>query len=796
MDIPKLMQELTLEEKCSLLVGLDAWHTFPVPRLGIPSIMMADGPSGLRKQLESGTGVETAESYHSVCYPPAATVAASFDVALAERVGAAIASDCRAKDVQVILAPGINIKRSPLCGRNFEYFSEDPVVAGDMGAGFIRGAEGQNVGACVKHYALNSQESWRMTSDSVCDRRAFRELYVKAFERCVRENPSMVMCSYNRVDGVYAAENVFLLDETLRKTFGYRNVIVSDWTAVSSRSRSVRAGLDLEMPGHPYAVRKLLKDHRKGLVTIAEIDACAERVLRLVDAKKDNVVIASDPDDNHRIARDVAAGSIVLLKNADGILPLAKTDRVAVLGALAEHVRYQGGGSSHVTPDHVDSLLETMPAGVSWEYSAGYRLTGDGYDQALLDAAKDVARGKDKVVVFAGLTDAYESEGYDRTDLALPFGHEELIRQVAEVAENVVVVLTIGSPVAMPWIKGVKGVVNAYLPGEAGAGAIADVLFGDVNPSGRLPETFPLAASDVPSARRFASGNAKAYYQESIYVGYRYYQTKNVPVLFPFGFGLSYTAFSYANLRLSKASLFVPGTLTVSVDVTNAGPREGREVVQLYVENAKGPVFRAKRELRKFAKIGLRPGETATVSFTLDETDFAYFDPAADRFVALPGTYGIAIMKNAAEPLLAVPVKIRNDAAPAPAPALLEATSYDVSRGLIMTDEDFAILLGRKLEPASARRRRPFTVDDTLSDVERTLIGKLLAAFSRKAVAKKLGGESEAFRRMVDRSLMETPLRSMAVMSGGMLGMRTALALVDLMNLRPDRALARLFGRD
>ncbi|MFH0993564.1 MAG: glycoside hydrolase family 3 N-terminal domain-containing protein, partial [bacterium] len=410
MDIQKLLQELTLAEKCSLVVGRDAWHTVAIPRLGISSIMMADGPSGLRKQLDSGTGVQAAESYHSVCYPPAATVAASFDVDLAEAMGKAIAEECRAKDVQVLLAPGVNIKRSPLCGRNFEYYSEDPHLSGEMGAAFVRGVEKKNVGACVKHYALNNQESYRMTSSSVCDRRAFREIYTPAFARCVAENPAMVMCSYNRVDDVYAAENRFLLNDTLRTAFGFNNVIVSDWSAVSDRGNSIRAGLDLEMPGHAYAVRKLAQDVTKGIVAMSELDACVKHMLHLVAKYGSNPLVVADLEENHRKAQEIAAGSIVLLKNDDAILPLSSTQKIAVVGKLAETPRYQGGGSSHVNPYRIDSFLDQLPKAGLWDFAEGYRLEGDGYDQALIDQAKSICQGKDKVLLFVGLTDEYESE--------------------------------------------------------------------------------------------------------------------------------------------------------------------------------------------------------------------------------------------------------------------------------------------------------------------------------------------------------------------------------------------------
>ncbi len=484
------------------------------------------------------------------------------------------------------------------------------------------------------------------------------------------------------------------------------------------------------------------------------------------------------------------------MKNEDAILPLSEDQTIAVVGKLAETPRYQGGGSSHVNPFRVDAFLDFMPAGVLWEYAEGYHLEGDGYDQVRIDQAKAICLGKAKVILFVGLTDEYESEGYDRTHLSLPFGHEELIRQVAAVNENVVVVLQIGSPVTMPWIHQVKGVVNGYLGGEAGAGAIADVLYGKITPSGRLPETFPLDPADAPGAGHFAVGNARVLYQESIYVGYRYYETKLIPVLFPFGYGLSYTEFSYANLVLSGDLLTVPGTIEAAIDVTNVGSVGGREVIQWYVENAIGAVFRPTRELRGFAKISLKPGETKTVKRRFSEADFSYFDPAAGRFVAAPGDYRIVLMKNASEAIVSIALTIQNPDAPAPDPALLLATSYLPAKGLIMTAADFATLLGHDPGPESERRKRPFTMDDCLDDLKKTLLGRLLIHFVTVEAKKAITGTEPAYQRMVLKSMLEVPLRSLAVQSGGKLGMRTALAIIDWINIRPFAVLARLFGRD
>lgn len=796
MDIEKILGQLSLHEKCRLLVGADAWHTYAIPRLSIPSIMMADGPHGLRKQLDSLNAMDLHESYKAVCFPAEVTVAATFDPELARTMGEGIAHECRNKDVQVLLGPGVNIKRSPLCGRNFEYYSEDPLLAGEMGAAFVRGVQSQNVGACVKHFALNSQETYRMISDSIADPRAFHEIYGKAFARVVAEKPAMVMCSYNRVDGTYASENPALLDGILRKEYGFEGVVVSDWTAVNVRSRALKATLDLEMPGYIYSVHQLEKAFETGEIAMEEIDASLRRLLKLIGEKGGNVIEDFDLSENHARARRIAEGGIVLLKNDRDILPLVKTEKLALVGKLAREVRYQGGGSSHINPYRVDSLVESMPADADYVYCDGYTLVGDGYDAALIEEAKAAALGKDKVVVVIGLTDEYESEGYDRRHLNLPRGHNELVEALCSVNENVVVVLQVGSPVLMPWKDEVRGIVNAYLLGEAGAGALADILFGKVNPSGRLPETFPAHLEDTPCWGRYALGNGEVHYQESVYVGYRWYSSADVETLFPFGSGLSYTDFTYTDLKADSAILKVPGSLSVSVRVKNAGTRAGKEVVQLYVANNQDRQFKPKHELRAFRKISLEPGEEKTVVFELREADFSYYEPAVGGFVADTGNYEVQIRQDAENLLLSLPVRIENPGQKDYALNFMRADSYRIEKGLKFTDADFESLIGKKKRPVTERKLPPFDLNNNFGDLSSTKIGAFLAKKVVALGAKTAENADPVQRQMVEKSVLETPLRAIAVFSGGRVKVHQMRAIAELCSGHFFRAVGLAMRRD
>ncbi len=796
MDIEKLLGELTVSEKCALLVGADSWHTVAIPRLGIPSVMMADGPHGLRKQLESGNSIEIQESYQAVCFPAEVTVASSFDPDLAFEMGEGIAKECLNKDVQVLLGPGLNIKRSPLCGRNFEYYSEDPIVAGEMGAAFVRGLQSKNVGACLKHFALNSQESYRMISDSVADERAFYEIYTKAFRRALQENPSMVMCSYNKVNGVYASENSMLLNEVLRKKFGFSGVIVSDWTAVNRRPKALKATLDLEMPGYIYSVHQLEKAVRNGTLTVDDLDQSVRRILTLVESKSQNRIEDFDLAENHALARRIAEGSIVLLKNEDEILPLHPHEKVGLIGRLARETRYQGGGSSHINPFQVDSLLDKMPPEADFRYAEGYTLQSDGWDETLLEEAKALAVECDKVILVIGLTDDYESEGYDRRHLNLPRGHQALVEAVCSVNPHVIVVLQIGSPVLMPWKNQVKAIVNAYLMGEAGAGALADILYGKVNPSGRLAETFPASLEDAPWWGHYALGNGEVHYQESVYVGYRYYSSANIPTLFPFGHGLSYSRFEYSDLTLDQDTMVVPGVVSARVRVRNTGRFRGKEVVQLYIGNNQDRQYKPSIELRQFKKIDLEPGEEKIVHFRLTEADFHYYEPAVQAFVADSGDYTVQIRKDAETLVLSVPLRLENPSQKEYAMNFMKAKSYRIAGSLKFTDEDFEALIGRKKQPVKRQKRRPFDLNSNLEDISVTRLGAYLAKKAIGMGSSRIQNTDPVYRRMVEQSMRETPLRSMVVFSGGLIKMHQMLALVEWLNRHYLRALGHLLRRD
>jgi len=634
-DLKKLISEMTLEEKVSLCSGLNFWRTKPVERLEIPSIMMTDGPHGLRKQQgDSGDHLGIGDSVPSTCFPSGAGLAASWNRELLEKVGAALGKECQAAGVAIILGPALNIKRSPLCGRNFEYFSEDPYLTAELAASHIRGVQSQGVGTSAKHYAVNNQEHRRMTVDAVVDERTLREIYLAGFEGAVKQaQPWTVMAAYNKVNGVYASENAYLLTDILRHEWGFEGFVVSDWGAVNERVAGLAAGLDLEMPGNGgYGDRKIVEAVKNGQLSEAQLDQAVERILnivfRAVDHKKENA--SYDPVEHHRLARSVAAECMVLLKNEDGILPLRKQGRIAVIGEMAKKPRYQGGGSSHVVPTKLDIPYDEIAAIVQGNaeilYAQGYELEKDEPNDDLVEEAVRVAKNADVAVVFAGLPDRYESEGYDRKHMRLPDNHNRLIEAVAAVQPNIVVVLSNGSPVEMPWIGQVKGVLEAYLGGQAAGGAIADLLFGEVNPSGKLAETFPKELRHNPSHLNFPGEGDRVEYREGLFVGYRHYEARGIEPLFPFGHGLSYTTFEYTEITLDKSAISDHETVRVSVKVKNTGNRAGKEVVQLYVRDVVSSVTRPEKELKGFQKVSFEPGEEKTVEFVLDKRAFAYYN--------------------------------------------------------------------------------------------------------------------------------------------------------------------------
>ena len=662
-DVKEIVRQMTLEEKAGMCSGKDFWHLKSVERLGIPEVMVSDGPHGLRKQAENGDHLGINESIKAVCFPAACATACSFDRDLLEEMGAALGTECQAENVSVLLGPAVNIKRSPLCGRNFEYFSEDPYLAGQMAKAHITGVQKEGVGTSIKHFAANNQEYHRMSASSEVDERTLREIYLAAFETPVKEaKPKTVMCSYNRINGVFASENPWLLDEVLRKEWGYEGYVMSDWGAVNDRVPGLKAGLELEMPASGGETdRQIVEAVKNGTLKEEVLDQAVERILNVifdyVDHRKDAVF---DMEKDHALAEKVETESMVLLKN-DGILPLKKGVRAAFIGVFAKTPRYQGGGSSHINSFRVTGALEAAEKMADLTYAEGYRLKEDVIDEVLVAEAVEAAKSAEVAVIFAGLPDAFESEGYDRTHMRMPDSQNYLIHEVCKVQPNVVVVLHNGSPVEMPWAEEVSGILEAYLGGQGVGTAEVRILFGEANPCGKLAETIPYKLSDNPSYLNFPGDGETVAYREGIFVGYRYYDRKEMAVRYPFGYGLSYTEFSYSNLQLDKSSMKDTDTLTVSVDITNTGKRAGKEIVQLYVADRTGSADRPVRELKNFAKVSLEQGETKTVRMELNKRSFAWYNVKLHDWYAASGTYEIQIGKSSREIVLCDTVELTTD---------------------------------------------------------------------------------------------------------------------------------------
>ncbi|MCH5325478.1 MAG: glycoside hydrolase family 3 C-terminal domain-containing protein [Eubacterium sp.] len=659
-DIDKIISELTLEEKAGLCSGADFWHTKAVERLGIPDVMVSDGPHGLRTQDLSGD--DPNNSIQAVCFPAACATACSFDRDLLQSMGETLGEECNSVGVSVLLGPAVNIKRSPLCGRNFEYVSEDPYLAGELAASYINGVQSKNAGTSIKHFAANSQEHHRMTCSSDMSERVLREIYLPAFETAVKKSqPWTVMCCYNRINGVYGSENEHTLTEILRDEWGFKGYVMSDWGAVNDRVAGLKAGLDLEMPASGGVNdAKIVEAVKNGELDEAVVDKAVKRILEkvylYVDAmpEKKPIDIAGD----HEKAKEIAKESIVLLKNEGGALPLpAQGLKIAFIGEFAENPRIQGGGSSHINTKTTVSALQAVNDIADVQYAKGYNREENDTDFGLLNEAVELAETCDAVVVFAGLPDSFESEGYDRKHMRMPDCQNELIARVCEVSDNVIVVLHNGAPIEMPWADRVSGIVEAYLCGEAAGEAITDILFGKANPCGKLAETFPKKLSDTPCYLSYP-GDVSAPCTEGVFVGYRYYDKKEMDVLFPFGHGLSYTTFEYSDLRLSSDNITDQDTITVSVTVTNTGSCFGKEIVQLYVADNTGFAVRPVKELKGFEKIALDAGESKTVTFTLDKRSFSYYHEELGDWYAPTGKYTVMVGKSSADIQLCAEINV------------------------------------------------------------------------------------------------------------------------------------------
>lgn len=643
-NLKELIRQMTLEEKACMCSGLDFWHLKGVERLGIPSVMVSDGPHGLRKQDQEADHLGINESIKAVCFPPAVLSACSFDRELLEKLGEVVGDEAQATDLSVVLGPAVNIKRSPLCGRNFEYYSEDPYLAGEAAAAFINGVQSRHVGTSIKHFAANNQEFNRMSASSEVDERTMREIYLPAFETAVKKSqPYTVMCSYNRINGTYASENPWLLTKVLRDEWGFEGYVMSDWGAVNDRVEGLKAGLELEMPASGgINDAEIVKAVQEGTLDEAVLDRAVERILNIVfeyvDNRKEQPLTL---EKDHEFAQHVAEESIVLLKN-EAVLPLEEQENVAFIGGFVKNPRYQGGGSSHVNSFKVTSAWDALEEKKNVTYAEGFSSEKDEYDEKLAAEAIETAKKADKAIIFAGLPESFESEGYDRKHMHLPECQNKLIEEIVKVQPNTIVVLHNGAAVEMPWLKSVKGLVEAYLGGQAVGQALVNILYGAVNPSGKLAETLPIKLEDNPSYLNFGDG-VKVEYHEGIFVGYRYYEKKKMDVAFPFGHGLSYTTFEYSNLRTDKDTMTEGETIQVSVDVTNTGDRAGKEIVQLYVSDLTNAARRPEKELKGFEKVALNPGETKTVIFTVDKRSLAWYNTEIQDWYAASGAYELLI---------------------------------------------------------------------------------------------------------------------------------------------------------
>ena len=650
--IDNLVSQMTLEEKALMTSGRDAWSTQPIERLNIPYIWMADGPHGLRRAPTTylwGYG----DQAPATCFPTASALSATWDMDLLEEVGSALGTEANALGVDLLLGPGINIKRSPLAGRNFEYFSEDPILSGKLGAAYINGVQSQGVGATAKHYVANNVETQRMWANSNVDERTLQEVYMTPFEIAVKEaQPWSVMACYNRVQGEYGTESVRLLTDKLKNEWGFKGFVVSDWDAVVDRVQGIRAGMHLEMPGKPARItnKMIVEAIKNNELDEKQLDAVVKDILRIVFLAQDNQQEPTDikVEEHHQLARKVAAEAMTLLKNSKKLLPLDKSQykKIAVIGEFAENPRYQGNGSSQVKPTKLDKFTDVIRdeygQGIEISYSAGYSLSNDD-DLSLIAEAAKVAGQADVAIVLAGLPLSYESEGIDRKHIDLPPSHYQLISALAKAQPNTAVALINGSAIAMPWVDEVSAILETWLGGQAGAGAIADTLFGKVNPSGKLAETFPKRLQDSPAFINFPGEDGQVIYGERMFVGYRYFDKLNIEPLFPFGHGLSYTDFSYSDLKLSAKNITDKDQLEVSLTLTNTGKRVGKEVVQLYVVDTESTLQRPVKELKAFDKIELAPGESKQVSFVLSVRDFSYYSKQYDRWLAESGEFEILV---------------------------------------------------------------------------------------------------------------------------------------------------------
>ena len=774
-----LISKMTLEEKASMCDGLDYWHTQPVERVGIKSIALNDGPHGIRKKGNPEENNDLLKGVPAICFPTASATACSWDPDLIYKMGEALGEECLKEQVSVLLGPGTNIKRSPLCGRNFEYFSEDGVLAGEMAAAFVNGVQSKGIGTSLKHYAANNQETRRMTVNAVVDERTLRETYLLPFETAVKKaQPWTVMCCYNRLNGTYGAENKWLLTDVLRDEWGFEGLVVTDWGAENERVPGLIAGQELEMPtSSGEGTRLIVEAIKNGTLDEAVLDTACDRIIELIQkAGKSLGSYTYDPKAHHKLAREIAGQCMVLMKNDNNLLPLKKDANIAVIGEMAMKPRYQGAGSSLINPIQLDSAYATLTdMGVKFKYAQGYSTAKKDKksDDAYIAEAVKVAKGAEVALLFIGLTDEFETEGNDRKHLHIPELHNKLVSEVLKVNKNVVVVLSGGAAIEMPWADSVPAILNMFLTGQAGGSAVCDVLFGAVNPSGKLSETYPMALEDNSSYNYFPGTPVSVEYREGIYVGYKYYDTANKEVRFPFGHGLSYTTFEYSDIKVSADKIKDTDTVTVSFKVKNTGAVDGAEVAQVYVSDVESTVYRPVKELKGFKKVFLKAGEEAEVSIELGKRAFAYYNVNLHDWHVESGDFKILVGASSRDIKLEAKVYVESTVEAEIPDYRKSAPSYYGADIMNVSDSEFVAVYGKELPPSQRDKSQPLTVLNTLEDAADGKWGGRLNSLLKKL----LGTET-----MMGAVALQTPIKNFISMSFGLFSPEMAKGLLVILN--------------
>ena len=721
MKYSEIIKKMSLEEKAELCVGADYWSSKSFEEYGIPKIRMSDGPHGLRVQRTKADNLGINESEVSTCFPASSTLGNSWNKEMAYQLGKALGEEARQEEVNIVLGPAVNIKRSPLCGRNFEYFSEDPYLTGILGTEYVKGLQDQNVGACVKHFAVNNQENRRRTIDAIIDERTLREIYLKAFETILEEaKPWSIMSAYNKVNGQYCSENTHLLEDILRKEWNYQGIVISDWGGENNRVKGIENDHELEMPGgRGNGKEEIVEAVKTGRISENKLDHIVDRIISIAKQGEHTKESAKyDQEEHHKIAQKMAEESIVLLKNEDNILPI-QDEKIALMGDMAKYPRYQGAGSSTINPYKIENAYDSFKENhIMFDYAKGYERIESENDENLRKEAIEVAKKNKIVVIFAGLTENFESEGVDRDNLNIPENQNKLIEEIYKVNKNIIIVLSNGAPIVMPWKDKVKAIITGYLGGEAGAKAMVNCMLGKVNPSGKLAETYPEKLEDTPCYKSYPGTELTVEYQESIYVGYRYYDTNNIKVLFPFGYGLSYTEFEYSNLKVNEQE----SKVKVSFAIRNIGKRKGKEIAQIYLSQENPTIFKPKKELKEFEKVELEVGEEKQVEIILNKKAFEYFNPETNKWSIEQGKYKILVGKSSRDIVLEKEIFIESK------DKNIEkkySKKYYTGNVYEIKDEEFEELLGRNI-PRRRLMLEEITDENTLEQIKETKIGKLI----------------------------------------------------------------------